>query len=291
MACVEFGIQQTTKDTDWVVEPGALPRLVEFLQDLEAGLSGANWRISYRSLFGAPLCEEFLGAGWTSHLAIWDDALSPEHHLDFFGKPPRLTADAALKGASSGIASRLVVAQMKKTDRDKDWPVVQALSRQALLMGELESVLHLREPELLRDVWAKLPPCERAELAARRPLLLELDQPRMGLARCLAVERAMWAEVNKLRYRAYQHAWKDFLRSWRKEDEFAWPDDGTLSFRRQHALLTEAVERFALPVDPLGGVNGRGELYARAAGEVAPIFGLEPSELSAICPPWTEMLT
>jgi len=94
MACVEYGIQQTTKDTDWVIDPGDLAALVSLLEELEAGLSGRNWRVSYRPLFGAPLQKAYLEHGWTSHLAIHDSADSPEHHLDFFGKSPKAKTDA-----------------------------------------------------------------------------------------------------------------------------------------------------------------------------------------------------
>jgi hypothetical protein len=89
MACVEYGIQQTTKDTDWIIAPALIERLVTLFGELERGISGANWRISYRGLFGAPLDSEYLAGGWTSHLVAFELAESAGRHLDFFGRPPR----------------------------------------------------------------------------------------------------------------------------------------------------------------------------------------------------------
>jgi len=44
MACVEYGLQQNTKDTDWIVAPADIGRLV--------------------ALFGAPLDPEYLASEW-----------------------------------------------------------------------------------------------------------------------------------------------------------------------------------------------------------------------------------
>lgn len=38
MACVEYGLQQNTKDTDWIVAPAAVGRLVELFGELERGV-------------------------------------------------------------------------------------------------------------------------------------------------------------------------------------------------------------------------------------------------------------
>lgn len=39
---------------------------------------------------------------------------------------------------------------MKKTDRPKDWPLVNALAIQAYYAGDARAVLHLRDPDILR---------------------------------------------------------------------------------------------------------------------------------------------
>ena len=55
MACVEYGLQQNTKDTDWIIAPDDIDSLVALLGELARGVTGGNWRITYRGLFGAPL--------------------------------------------------------------------------------------------------------------------------------------------------------------------------------------------------------------------------------------------
>jgi len=106
-------IQQNTKDTHWIVHPDSLPVLVQMLCDAEPRLSGKNWSISYRSLFGAPLLANYLAAGWSSHLTIRDEPGAADHHLDFFGQLPRIAVEGAFLGAHEGIADLLVVDQMK----------------------------------------------------------------------------------------------------------------------------------------------------------------------------------
>lgn len=63
MACVEYGLQQTTKDTDWIIAPDDIASLVALFGELERGITGGNWRITYRGLFGAPLDPEYLAGG------------------------------------------------------------------------------------------------------------------------------------------------------------------------------------------------------------------------------------
>lgn len=113
MACVEYGLQQNTKDTGWIVDPAEIGDLVTLFGKLERGVSGGNWGVSYRGLFGAPFDAEYMSGGWTSHLAAFDAPESAERHLDFFGRPPRV-GDARRNDAVAGIASRDIVARMNK---------------------------------------------------------------------------------------------------------------------------------------------------------------------------------
>jgi len=127
MACVHYRLQQTTKDSDWIIE-GELP----------------PWRISYRQICGAPLEAEFMAHGWTSHLSLWDTAGSVEHKVDIFSKPPRVRSEE-MSADAEGWASEHVVAQMKKTDRDKDWPIVDGLGRGLWRHKVPLAVLHLTD--------------------------------------------------------------------------------------------------------------------------------------------------
>src|SRR5437868_14995920 len=79
MACVHYGLQQTTKDSDWIIAPEDLGKLRDLLLRLEE--KPAPWRVSYRPIFGAPLATDYLRHGWTSHLLVTDSDAA-EHKGD-----------------------------------------------------------------------------------------------------------------------------------------------------------------------------------------------------------------
>lgn len=286
MACVEYGIQQNTKDTDWIIHPGDLEKLIDLLCECERGLTGSQWRVSYRSLFGAPFLESYHRGGWTTHIAVFDEADSPEHHLDFFGKPPRVRFDDVFPGTTHGLASRGVVAQMKKTDRDKDWPMVEALSWQ--MEDDWNALLHLRSPERIAEMWQRCPAAMRANLFAHRPLLKAWEAGDIVLTKGLAIERLIWEQVNKQRYRRYQQEWKEFLRRWKTEPTHQWPV--TLPFREQHGLLQQATKTHELPIDPLGGNTERQTLLNAALKSVAEIFDGQEKMIERLTPPLEDLL-
>lgn len=91
MACVHYGLQQTTKDSDWIIPAEELEKLRGLFTRLEGELP--PWRVSYRQICGAPLEAEFMSHGWTSHLSVWDSAGSVEHKVDIFSKPPRVRSE------------------------------------------------------------------------------------------------------------------------------------------------------------------------------------------------------
>lgn len=105
-------------------------------------------------------------------LRITSNPDSPEHHLDFFGQPPRVSIDHVFATANGNLADRHTIAQMKKTDRDKDWPFVNGLAVQSCLSGDPTGLLPLRELDLLKRYWSELDEAARAALHASRPLLL-----------------------------------------------------------------------------------------------------------------------
>jgi hypothetical protein len=283
MACVEYGLQQNTKDTDWIIAPADSEKLVELFGELERGVSGANWRISYRGLFGAPLDPEYLAGGWTSHLVAFDHPESAERHLDFFGRPPRV-GDAWSAGAVAGIASRDVVARMKKTDRPKDWPLVNALAIQAHYAGDPGAVIHLRDPLILREAWQQATPATRAAAAAERPLLDVLDGvDDRQLERLLLVEEMLWQCVNRERYVVYQRAWKDFYRAWQRDQVGDWPT--AEPFSQQHRRVSAAVREHGLPPAPLGTLAARQAVYDRGRERAAALTAAPSREMEMVAMP------
>lgn len=274
-ACVYYGIQQTTKDSDWIIRPADLSKLCELFRKLES----ENCRIEYRQFCGAPLVAEYLATGWTSHVSLYDIA-GQEHHLDFFGKPPRVLS-LERDSENPDFANRVTVAQMKKTDREKDWPIVFTLGQQAISAGDIRGVLYGLDAEWLISAWETVSPKDRNELIAQRPILRLVDQHPNRLKRSLLIEKYLWAAVNRGRYQLYMRHWKDFYHQWRMQPDFAWPLKA--SYALQHEQLTQAVLRYKLPYDVVSAK--RAEIIEKAAAETMEVFAATEDELNAIMPP------
>ncbi len=281
-ACVYYGIQQTTKDSDWIIEPNDLVKLVVLLQGLD-GHQG--YRVSYRAICGAPCSSEYLANGWTTHIQITDSD-GAEHHVDLFGAAPRVS-QIEKDSEDPNFASRHIVAQMKKTDREKDWPFVFALARQAVSLGDWRGVLHGTDADWLLASWPTVPDELRLELTTLRPLLSMIEAASGKLRRALMIERFVWQAVNRHRYRVFQNAWKEFFRQWRHEAGFDWPS--TSGFGEQVGLLQQAAVNYQLPPRPLDELAKR-DAVQKARHEAAEIFAADDIELDTIVPPLTWML-
>jgi len=240
MACVYYGLQQNTKDSDWIIEPDDLPKLLTLLERHERRVP--PWRISYRQIFGAPLDTRWMGCGWTSHLSIWPSAGGPEEHVDIFCVPPRVEPGPP-QPDSMGFASPDLVAWMKRTDRDKDWPIVDGLGLLLRHSQNPRAALHIQAPPALREAWQKLDAAGRESAVVHRPLLplLDAEPDDEILQGFIDLERTIWETVNQERYRLFQHAWKDFYRRWKKEEFWEWPTSEP--FSRQQERIVAGVER------------------------------------------------
>jgi hypothetical protein len=285
MACVHYGLQQNTKDSDWIIPAEDLEPLRELLAKLEGNLP--PWRVSYRQIFGAPLDAEYMQHGWTSHLSIWDNAASVEHKVDIFSKPPRVRQEE-LRTDAEGWASQHVVAQMKKTDRPRDWPIVDGLGKRLWASNLATGLLHINNPASLAAAWATADESQRKEMAHRRPLLARLDgNPSEGhIERLLLLERLLWERVNDERYGRYTRAWKKFYRQWWREAEWEWATSEP--FWMQHRRLVKAVHRHGLAQDPLSD-SSKQELV-RAAIRRLGEMGFAEAEVAQVLPPVEELL-
>lgn len=95
---------------------------------------------SYRGHLTAPLDQRWQRGGWTSHF-------QGKHggdfaHLDVFGVAPRATSSWELETRGL-LASMHTVAEMKRTDRPKDWPFADALGVKLIEAADLRGWLHM----------------------------------------------------------------------------------------------------------------------------------------------------
>jgi hypothetical protein len=285
MACVHYGLQQTTKDSDWIIAPEDLQRFRALLSRLAS--QNAPWQISYRAIFGAPLESDYMAHGWTSHLLLREPG-SGECKVDLFCKAPRVR-EVVLDPENPDFAARDVVAQMKRTDRPRDWPIVDGLGWQLLERAPAEALVHLQDAAKLLAVWPDTDAATRRRAISRRPLLrlLEREADPDRLDGYLRLERLIWECVNDERYTLYGLAWKDFYRIWRAQPGFAWPVQE--SFSQQHERLASAVRRFGLEPDPIG-VVGREALVSKALRRAAVKAQTSLERLAAVQPSIEELL-
>jgi hypothetical protein len=208
MACVHFGVAATTKDCDVLCAPERADAFRTLIDKTEL----AGLRASYRGHLSPPLDSRWMRGGWTAHFT-WKTR-PEETCLDIFGIAPRGSRpwDEELRGI---YASPHVVAEMKRTNRDKDWPFATALGGRMLEAGELEGWLHLYDLTVLRQ-YAKQRPVPVA-LARYRPLLrLAPYHDELRVKRLLLAERAFWSELDEIRIRIYHQHLRPYTRAVRR---------------------------------------------------------------------------
>jgi hypothetical protein len=177
--------------------------------------------------------------GWTSHF-VWkmEDA---EAYLDIFGVAPRGSDpwEADLRGF---YASPHTVAEMKRTDRGKDWPFVTAIGAKLLEARDPRGWLHIYDEDLLRNFRAE------ADIPAelfRRPVLrlAAANDPRLRAA--LHAEIQFWHELDRARIRIYERPLRPYVAAVRRARVPA-----TADLRAHHKVRVQCAEQH-LPLNPI----------------------------------------
>jgi hypothetical protein len=237
MACVHFGVSTTTKDCDVLCAAESAERFLELI----AATRVRDIAPTYRGNLSPPLDARWLRGGWTAHV-VWK-APPDEVCLDVFGVAPRGSTPWEEKVVGFYVNPH-VVAEMKRTNREKDWPFATALGGQMLEGAELRGWLHLHALEVLRRFAASapIPPA----LVEVRPLLrLAPFSDTLRMKRLLAAERAFWSELDELRIGIYQRHLRPYTSAVRRAQ-----GGRNSEFRASHAIrLACATEH--LPRNPL----------------------------------------
>jgi hypothetical protein len=185
------------------------------------------------------LDQGWLRGGWTSHF-FWKIA-DVEAYLDVFGVAPRGSTPWAteLLGLFAGPHT---VAEMKRTDRDKDWPFATALGTNMLDSGDARGWLHIFDADVMRSLIPRMP-CP-PQIVAQRPVLKLAIERDPRLEQAIHVEKLYWNALDRARMRVYERAVRPYLVAVRKARI---PKGASLAVQHQSRL--ECAER--LPQNPL----------------------------------------
>jgi hypothetical protein len=195
-----------SKDGDWILR-GDAESLSHVLRVL-AG-HGAHYR------FGAPLDARWMDAGWSSHFEFPQERLRVR--ADFVVRPQRLCAAdldeiwREAEGREIPFVGLQYLAEIKKTNREKDYAVIGELARQ--MPDAADQFLYSRSAQDLTRLASQYPDMAR-ELSARRPLLGATAGGIEKLEEALDRERRELIHAHERRLRAYLTAAKPWGDCW-----------------------------------------------------------------------------
>jgi hypothetical protein len=168
-----------------------------------------------RYRFGAPLDRRWLAHGWSSHLEFHEQGL--RIRCDFVTRPPRVTPGdlAALWEApvrkEAPVVGLPLLAELKKTNREKDYAVIGELARR-MEDPRVEALYSRSARDLLR--LAEQHPGVVRQAAGERPLLLRLHEGREEIERLLDEERRRLMRSNEERLGLYVRAAGAWAAEW-----------------------------------------------------------------------------
>ncbi len=195
-----------SKDGDWILREDE-----ETFGHVLGVLAGHGAR--YR--FGAPLDLRWMSQGWSAHFEFQHARL--RIRTDFFTRPPRVSAAELevlwreMEGREPPFVGPRLLAEMKKTNRERDYAVIGELAR--IMSEPRDRMLYSRSARDLIEM-AREQPALLAELAGERPLLARVSAGRESLEQALDAERRELIHANERRLSAYLEAARDWAEAW-----------------------------------------------------------------------------
>jgi hypothetical protein len=236
LACVHYGIAETTKDCDLLCHPDAFQELLNLLSLTQI----QNATCGYRGNISPPLDPRWHRGGWTSHFE-WLPDPGPVT-LDVFGHAVRESTpwERELLGLYAGPQT---VAEMKRTNRDKDWPFITALGERMIEADDQRGWLHIFNIDTLNQLFAEnsCPP----ELIAQRPALQLSANRDPRAVGALNAERRFWEELDRRRIQILERHLRPYVSAVRKGRH-----KRQLPLRDDHSLRVACASEF-LPTNPL----------------------------------------
>lgn len=195
-----------SKDGDWIIKEDS-----ETTGHILRVLSkyGAKYR------FGAPLDIRWLSHGWSSHFEFYYRKL--RIRTDFCTRPPRISESALeklwaeQKKSTFPFVDAITLAEIKKTNREKDYVIIGELAR--LMVNPGDQLLYSRSAGDLINLANEYPEMI-AELMPLRPVLKKIKEGRDALEQALDAERRALIHANEERLKAYMEAAQEWLELW-----------------------------------------------------------------------------
>lgn len=228
-----------SKDGDWIMrEDEEATRHVLSVLDRH----GARYR------FGAPLDVRWLAGGWSSHFEFHHGDLRVR--TDFVSRPPRLSdndlaamwADLDRRHPEVPVIDARRLAELKKTNREKDYVVIGELAR--FMTDPRDRFLYSRSAQDLAQLAQQYPDTLEG-LIALRPLLAVIPQGRDALETALDAERRSLIHANERRLETYEHATGAWNQEWRRIED----QTREMTLPAAHALIVERAHHI-LPTKP-----------------------------------------
>jgi len=229
-AVVAHRLAVMSKDGDWILREneGSVRHVLDVLADYDA-----------RYRFGAPLDVRWLSGGWSSHFEFMREGIRVR--TDFVTRPPRVSGAALDRlWAESGelplpVADLQSLAEMKKTNRERDYAVIGELAR--MMSGADDRILYSRSARDLIRLEREHPDRVR-ELAARRPVLRSIAAGRDAVEIALDAERRAMMRANEERLARYMVAAEPWAAAW---PDVARAIDG-LPLHAAHRILADRAD-------------------------------------------------
>ena len=219
-----------SKDGDWIVrsDDEALDHILRTLDEY-----GARYR------FGAPFDKSWFEGGWSSHFEFMLDGLRVR--TDFVSKPPRIQAARLAEiwieeeKREFPFIDLVDLAELKKTNREKDYAVIGELSRK--MKSFPEKVRYSRSARELLDFLKNGPDIVISVLEQRgitRDALKDVE----SLETALDAERRKLMHANENRLLKYVNAAKVWSEIWKDVEK----ETEGLSLTNAHKIIVQRAE-------------------------------------------------
>ena len=226
-----------SKDGDWILRETdeALTHILSVLEKRKA---------HYR--FGAPLDIRWMRGGWSSHFEFYSSNFRVR--TDFVTRPPRLTpADIETvwleqQGCPLPVIDIRRLAELKKTNREKDYAVIGELAR--MMDAPRDRIMLSRSARELLELSDKYPDLVK-KLTHERAVLGSIAEGQDNLEKALDAERRQLMHTNEARLQRYIKSAEEWAELWPQVAN----EISNLPLKDAHSIVVSKAEK-VLPFQP-----------------------------------------